>query len=212
MVMTDRSSIWIGLADLLLCVVSVALVAVHPKSLAQGVEQKAEYLVTASWPNTIDADVDVWLVGPSGRPTYYGARDVGCARLDQDDRGFLDGLVRLADGTEVKVDAFRETVSIRCIEPGRYDAAVALYAYHDHSLVGDARVGPDEGRPLGVPVHVELVQLNPEVKVLYARDVTLDRVSQSVNTLSFDLARVGKAAMADPPLGPVVERWQKVSP
>ena len=195
--MTDRSPIWIGLSDLLLCVVSVALVCVHPPG-AKGVEHKAEYLLTASWPNTIDADVDLWAAGPSGKPVFYGARDVGCARLDQDDRGFLDGRVRLADGSEVAVDQFKETISLRCIEPGRWDAAVALYAYHAG------------GEPVRVPVHVELVALNPNVRVLYARDVTLERVSQSLNTFSFDLGRDGKAAMADPPLGPIVARWQKV--
>jgi hypothetical protein len=208
--MIDRSPVWIALCDLSLALLAVALVCVNPPSKAKSVEQKAEFLLTASWPNTLDADIDNWAVGPSQKPIFYGARDVGCARLDQDDRGFLDGVVHLANGSEVKVDAFKETISLRCIEPGHWDAAVMLYAFHDHALIGDDRITPDR-HGLNIPVHVELVALNPTVRVLYARDVTLDHVSQSINTFSFDLGRDGGVTMADPPLEPIVERWQKVT-
>ena len=204
--MIDRSSIWIGLSDLLLCVVSVALVCVNPPEKSKGVDQKAEYLLTASWPNTLDADVDLWAAGPSQKPVFYGARDVGCGRLDQDERGFMDGHVQLADGSVATVPEFKETISIRCIEFGHWDVAVALYAYHDHGR--DVEPGR---RDLAIPVHVELVALNPTVKVLYAKDVTLDHVSQSVNTFSFDLDRAGRAAMADPPLELIVQRWQRTA-
>jgi hypothetical protein len=69
--MRDRSSIWIGLADLLLCVLSVVIVAVAPKTPAQaGVPEKAEYLLSAEWSVDIDADVDIWLIPPSKRPVF----------------------------------------------------------------------------------------------------------------------------------------------
>jgi len=207
--MIDRSPVYIATVDMVLAMLAVLIVAVNPPA-KKSVEQKAEYLLTASWPNTLDADVDLWMVGPSGKPTFYQARDVGCARLDQDDRGFLDGLIHLADGTDVKADDFKETISIRCIEPGHYDAAVALYAFHDHHTIGDDRVPPSR-TGLAIPVHVELVGLNPDVRVLYARDVALDHVGDSVNTFSFDVPRDGKATMSDPPLEPIAERWQKRS-
>ena len=127
--MRDRSSIWIGLADLLLCVLSVVIVAVAPKEQAQsGVPEKAEYLMSAEWNVNIDADVDIWMIPPTKKPVFYGSRDVGCARLDSDNRGFMDDVVTLADGTKVKVDSDKETISLRCIEPGHYDVGVSLYA------------------------------------------------------------------------------------
>jgi hypothetical protein len=93
--MRDRSSIWIGLADLLLCVLSVVIVAVAPKTPAQAdVPEKAEYLLSAEWSVDIDADVDIWLIPPSKKPVFYGSRDVGCAKLDSDYRGFIDEWIR----------------------------------------------------------------------------------------------------------------------
>ena len=106
--MRDRSSIWIGLADLLLCVLSVVIVAVAPKEPAlSGVPEKAEYLMSAEWSVDLDADVDIWLIPPSKKPVFYGSRDVGCARLDSDNRGFIDERITLADGSKVKVEATR---------------------------------------------------------------------------------------------------------
>jgi len=49
--MRDRSSIWIGLADLLLCIVSVVIVAVAPThAKTDGIRPKAEYLISALAP------------------------------------------------------------------------------------------------------------------------------------------------------------------
>jgi hypothetical protein len=192
--MRDRSSIWIGLADLLLCVLSVVIVAVAPKEPAQsGVPEKAEYLMSAEWSVDLDADVDIWMVPPSKKPVFYGSRDVGCARLDSDNRGFVDEWITLADGTKVKVESDKETISVRCIEPGRYDLAVNLYAFRKDGVT-------KSGAAPGVKVHVEIVAVNPKVHVVFAKDVTLDRVGQTINVESFDLSRRGEIALTEPPL------------
>jgi hypothetical protein len=194
--MRDRSSIWIGLADLLLCVLSVVIVAVAPKAKAlTGVPEKAEYILSAEWSVDVDADVDIWLLTPSKKPVFYGSRDVGCAKLDTDYRGFMDEWIRLADGSRVKVDAAKENIALRCIEPGHYDLGVNLYAFRQNGLGLNLK----QSVP-GVKVHVEIVQINPKVRVLYAKDVTLDRVGQTINVESFDLARQGSMDLAEPPL------------
>ena len=117
MIAHDRSSIWVGLADLLLCVLSVVIVAVAPKSPAQScVEMKALYLLTIEWDVGIDADADIHLMPPRGKPVFYASRQVGCATLDRDNRGFLDSIVELPDGSKTKVMTNKETIAIRCIE------------------------------------------------------------------------------------------------
>jgi hypothetical protein len=117
--MRDRSSIWIGLADLLLCIVSVVIVAVaptHPKT--DGIRPKAEYLISADWDVMLDSDVDLWLVNPSRKPIFYGSRQVGCADLDHDSLGFQTSLITLADGSTVRAVSNKEVTSVRCFEPG----------------------------------------------------------------------------------------------
>ncbi|HKN27744.1 MAG TPA: hypothetical protein VJY34_07610 [Roseiarcus sp.] len=193
--MRDRSSIWIGLADLLLCVLSVVIVAVAPKEPARsGVQEKAEYLITMESSPDIDADPDLWLITPSKKPLFYGSRDVGCAKLDGDPRGFMDNVATLADGSKVKVETEKETVSLRCIEPGRYDVGVNLYAFREK---GATQLGALHGP--GLKVHVEIVAVNPNVHVVFAKDVTLDRVGQTINVESFDLSRQGEIALTEPP-------------
>ena len=93
--MRDRSPIWIGLADLLLCIVSVVIVAVSPThARTDGVKPKAD-LISADWDVMLDSDVDLWVANPSHKPIFYGSRQVECADLDHDSLGFPD----LADYT-----------------------------------------------------------------------------------------------------------------
>ena len=200
----DRSPIWIGLADLMLCMLSVTIVAAHPKSEQGGVKEKAEYLASIEWDVSVDADADIHMIGPSRKPLFYGARDVGCATLDRDNRGFLDFIITLADGTQTKVESDKETIAIRCIEPGRHNLAANLYAYRK-DLVNQAKASD-----LGLKVHVEIVKLNPIVKVVFARDILLDRIGQTINFASFDLDRKGAITFVDPPLEPITASYQKM--
>jgi PilZ domain len=68
----------------------VEIVTVAPKEPAQsGAPEKAEYLMSAEWNVDLDAEVDIWVVPPNKKPVFYGSRDVGCAQLDNDNRGFM---------------------------------------------------------------------------------------------------------------------------
>jgi hypothetical protein len=55
-----RLPIWIGIADPLLCVVSMVIVAVAAtKAKVEEVKRKAEFLISGDWPVTLDSDVDL---------------------------------------------------------------------------------------------------------------------------------------------------------
>src|SRR5208283_3421568 len=146
---------------------------------------------------------DIHMMTPSHKPVFYGSRDVGCATLDRDNRGFLDSIITLADGSQTKVESDKETIAIRCIEPGHYDLAANLYAYRIGSINAVDR------KDLGLKVHVEIVGLNPSVRVIFAKDIVLDRVGQTVNWASFDMDRQGHVTLDDPPLTPVTVAYQK---
>jgi hypothetical protein len=200
--MRDRSSIWIGLSDLLLCIVSVVIVAASPtRAKIDGVKPKAEYLIGADWNVSLDSDVDLWVVNPSRQPIFYGSRQVGCGDLDHDSLGFRTSVVTLADGSTVRAVSNKEVTSIRCFEPGHWDVGVNLYS--DRELAKTAKE---------IRVHVEIVGLNPEVRTMFARDVVLDRVGETVNVVSFDMDRDGKITLADPPLEPITDAYRGVKP
>ena len=109
----------------------------------------------------------------------------------------------LADGSTVKVDTEKETIAIRCIEPGHYDLASNLYAY---KIDG---VNQDNARNLGLKVHVEIVGLNPSYRLVFAKDVVLDYVGQTINWASFDMDRTGAVTLVDPPLEPITATYQR---
>lgn len=203
----DRSPIWIGLADLLLCIVSVVIVAVAPtKAKDAGPQQKAEYLITMESSVDIDADPDLWVILPSRKPVFYGSRAVGCATLDSDNRGFIDSIITLADGSQTKVESDKETTALRCIEPGHYDIGVNLYAYRVDNI------NQVDRKDLAVKVHVEIVGLNPDVRTVFSRDFTLDRVGQTINAASFEIDQQGGITLLDPPLTPVTDSYTKRTP
>ena len=202
----DRSPIWIGLADLLLCILSVTIVAAHPKSEHEsGVKEKAEYLASIEWDVNVDADVDIHAMAPLRKPVFYASRDVGCATLDRDNRGFLDSVITLADGSQTKVESDKETIAIRCKEFGHYDFAANLYAYRIDNVSQIA------SNSLGLKIHCEIVALNPTMKVLFSKDIVLNSVGQTVNFASFDMDRDGAITFTDPPLEPITASYQKRS-
>src|SRR3984957_1132867 len=186
----DRSPMWIGLADLLLCILSVVIVAVAPtKAKVDGVKPKAEFLITADWKVELDSDVDLWLVGPDKKPAFYGSREAGCASLDRDSLGLSSSQITLADGSLGQSEAKKETATIRCVAPGHYDVGVNLYS--DRDLAKGAA---------SIPVRVEVTGLTPQVTPLFAGDLVLDQVGQTINVASFDLSPDGKITRVEPPL------------
>jgi hypothetical protein len=198
----DRSPMWIGLADLLLCVLSVVIVAVAPtRAKVDGVKPKAEFLITADWPVALDSDVDLWLVGPDKKPVFYGAREAACASLDRDSLGYSTSQITLADGSTAQSESNKETTTIRCIAPGHYDVGVNLYS--DRELA--------KGKA-SIPVRVEITGLNPQVTTVFAKDVALDQVGQTINVVSFELALDGQIQLVDPPLEPITDAYKKGTP
>jgi hypothetical protein len=198
----DRSAIFIATSDLLLCVLSVVIVAVAPEARAKkdNPEQKAEFMITVDWPVDRDDDVDAWLAKEGNKPLFYASRDVGCGTLDRDSRGYMDGRVTLADGSVVSVSSYKETITLRCNDPGHYVFAVNFYGSH-------------EGKPpQPIKVHAEILQLNPQVATVFAQDVTLNQVGQTINLTGFDLTKDGHLTLTDAPLAPVTATWLRSSP
>lgn len=203
--MRDRSPIWIAMADLLLCVLAIVIAAVNPKNEAKGIENKADYIITAEWPiESSDADVDLWAIPPPGElPVYYKNREAGLTMLDQDCLGRSNSTVALADGTVIATKTCRETITLRGIVPGRYDLAINLYSSSDQ--LGRPSLSDADG--LGIKVHVEIVRLNPTVKMMFQSDLTLDRPRQTINFASFDLTADNEFKLLLPPLDSITDKF-----
>lgn len=185
------------MVDLILCALWVAMVHVNPAhAKVDGVKPKAEFLIQMTYPVDRDVDLDLWLAGPSRNPVFYNSRQSGCADLDRDSLGLSTSTVELADGSKVKMHEDVETISIRCIEPGHNDVAVNLFSWRD-----------DKGAP--ITAHVEVTALNPNVRTVWAGDITLKHLGETINTVSFDLSPDGKVALVSVPLEPLTSAYEK---
>ena len=171
------------------------------KAKVDGVKPKAEFLITADWKVELDSDVDLWIVGPEKKPTFYGSRDIGCASLDRDSLGYSTSQITLADGSMAQSESNKETATIRCVAPGHYDVGVNLYS--DRELAKGAQ---------SIPVRVEITGLNPQVTTLFAKEVALDQVGQTINVASFDVTLDGRIKLVDPPLEPITNAYRKDKP
>jgi len=140
------------------------------------VDNKAEYIITASWPDNHPDDVDILVEDPRGQILWFSNKDTGIMHLDRDDRGSLqDQLV--IDGKKVSNPINQETVSLRSWIPGEYVVNVLHYQ-------------SNYNRPL--PVSVKIEKLNPKVKIIYYGVHKLNGVGTERTATRFVLGNDGE--------------------
>ena len=61
-------------------------------------------------------------------------------------------------------------------------------------------------------MRVEITGLNPQVTTLFAKDVALDQVGQTINVASFDMGLDGRITLTDPPLEPITDAYKAAKP
>ena len=172
--------------DLMMCIVGVtALImsALLIRPVSESVKDfhpKAEYLVTLTWDDNKDVDLDLWLTSPSGDVVYYGNKELPNIALDRDSLGKPSNSSKNPDGT-VAVSGNQEIIAIRAIMPGFYVVSVNYYAGRDENGQGyalhDARIP--------TPFKIELLKVNPKISVVSSYTGTAASVYQTQNVIAF---------------------------
>ena len=151
----------------------IAFLLISPIKKKKEIEQKAEYVITVTWPGEMNDDIDSWLEDPMEQVMYYREKEVGLMHLDRDDLGTLNDQLMVPGVGMVNYPYNREITTIRGIMPGEYVFNVHLYR-KDH-----------EGN--SIPVTVILEKLNPHVKLLYSKTVTLTDAWEEKTIIRFVL-------------------------
>lgn len=139
----------------------VAFMLINPVSDDAKVDPKAEFLITATWPDNHPDDMDLYVQDPQGGLVWYKGREAGLMHLDRDDRGnFRDTIT--VDGVRIQNPLNQETVSMRGWLPGEYIVNVHQYLA---TTAGEK-----------VPVSVKVEKLNPTVTLVFYE--TLDVTEQ----------------------------------
>lgn len=155
----------------------LAFLLINPIAETGAVDNKAEFLITLTWPDGRKEDVDLYVADPEGRLVWFRAREAGLMHLDRDDLGLGNDVMQVG-GKRVINPVNQEIVSIRGIATGEY--VVNLHLYRD-----------DRGRAVPVKVKVKVEKLNPKVELVYYGDVTLKRRGEERTAVRFSVSADG---------------------
>lgn len=169
-------------ALLVFCVVMFIMISPDQKK-NDGIKPKMEYMLTISWPGTLDYDVDTWIRDPDGKVVWYGNKQADFLNLERDDMGKSRNTV-VIDGKPVVAENNEELVAIRGFKPGEYIVNVHLYS---------AERKYNEGLPVpAFPVTLTITKMNPTVKEVYKMKVQVEYVRQEVHIVRFTLTSEGE--------------------
>mgnify|MGYP001271868406 CR=1 FL=1 len=133
----------------------IAFILIRPIAENKQIEQKAEYIINVTWPQSFADDVDTWLMDPEEKILSFRQKEVGLMHLDRDDLGGKNDRIKQPDGTIKYVALNREILALRGTVEGWY--VVNIHSYRKR----------DEPNP--VKGSVELIQVNP-YKVIAIQD------------------------------------------
>lgn len=174
--LTDLTS---NLLAIFICLFCLAFLLMAKKiEKAKKVDAKAEFLITVTWPEDSDNDIDTYVEDPLGNLVFFRSREKGLLHLDRDDLGTKNDRLQLPDGTSYEVKENREIVTLRGIIPGEYTVNVHMYMKKDKS---------EETK-----VTVKLEKINPSVKLITIKDVIVKENGDEKTAFRFELDKEGQ--------------------
>jgi hypothetical protein len=141
------------------------------------IRASAEFMITSTWPEDSDDDVDTYVEDPMGNIVFFNRREEGLMHLDRDDLGKRSDTIRTADGKVYTVKENKEIVTIRGIIPGEYVVNVHMYF--------------DRNTAVPTPVTVKLEKLNPQVTLVTVGKVVLEKTADEKTVFRFVIDESG---------------------
>jgi hypothetical protein len=154
----------------------LAFLLINPVARSGAIDPKAEFLITLTWPDGREEDLDLYVEDPLGELVWFRQREAGLMHLDRDDLGQRNDIVQIA-GRAVINPLNQEVVSIRGIVPGEYVVNLHLYR-----AAG--------GQP--VPTTVKIEKLNPRVELVFFGPLTLTATGEEQTAARFSVGIDGR--------------------
>lgn len=216
--MKKQHSAWQVYADVLMCIlmwammdIALLIISTHIQTAkTDGIKPKAEFLVTLTWDDARNVDLDLWMRDPQGHVIYYNAREDTNISLDRDSRGFATNQTTLPDGSVV-YSGNREVITVRAVIPGDYLVAVSYYAGYDAKDNHEySFTAPDPGAAIDCDVQVEKV--NPTLTQVAGAKIHFDKVKESHNAMAFHVDADGSVKILPLPPEDLVQSTSPSSP
>lgn len=164
-----------------LFMITTLLITTKVKDEDAGIKKDAQYIISMSWPNNINCDVDIWVRDPNNRVVSYQAKDVGVMHIERDDQGWVNDLMTYLKLQPSQQLNNSETWVLRGKMAGKFTVNIHLYS----CAVNDKAV--PLGQSVEVPVTLELTKLNPNLKKVLTKTVTIKKVWEEITAFNFVL-------------------------
>ena len=156
--------------------VFIAFALIRPDAKTGTVDVKADFIITATWPDLNPDDIDLYVEDPQGNVVWYYVKEAGLIHLDRDDRGNYHDTV-IVNGEPVESPLNQETVTVRGVIPGEYVVDVFRYT-------------ATTGEP--IPVTVKVEKINPTLTVVYYGTLMLNYKTDEKTATRFTVDAAGE--------------------
>jgi hypothetical protein len=164
------------LAFAALFVMAFALMNQKREDNKANVDMKAEYIISMSWPDDLDYDMDLYVEDPLGNLVCFRSRENGLMHLDRDDLGHRHDEVKTPQG-DTRYMINKEIVTLRGVLAGEY--CVNAHAYFM----------PDKISPFVVTATVD--KINPKAETLLVNKVQINKRGDEKTLMRFTLDAKG---------------------
>jgi len=154
----------------------IAFLLINPSIKKADIKTKAEFVITVTWNDDSQDDVDTWLQDPAGNVLHFRQKDVGLAHLDRDDLGKINDIITLDDGRRIEYTHNQELTTIRGFISGEWVLNVHMYNKRDSN-------------PTRVEVRID--KLNPKVQTLFYKKIVMKSIWEEVTVTRFVMTNQG---------------------
>jgi hypothetical protein len=154
----------------------IAFLLINPSIKKADIKTKAEFVITVTWNDNSQDDVDTWLQDPAGNVLHFRQKDVGLAHLDRDDLGKINDIITLDDGRRIEYTHNQELTTIRGFVTGEWVLNVHMYNKRDSN-------------PTLVEVRID--KLNPKVQTLFYKKIVMKSKWEEVTITRFVMTNQG---------------------
>ena len=154
----------------------IAFLLINPNINKADIKTKAEFVITVTWNDDSQDDVDTWLQDPAGNVLHFRQKDVGLAHLDRDDLGKINDTITLDDGRRIEYTHNQELTTIRGFVTGEWVLNVHMYNKRD---------------PNPTLVEVRIDKLNPKVETIFYKEIVMKSRWEEVTVARFVMTNQG---------------------
>ena len=154
----------------------IAFLLINPSIKKADIKTKAEFVITVTWSDDSQDDVDTWLQDPAGNVLHFRQKDVGLAHLDRDDLGKINDTIILDGGRRVEYTHNQELATIRGFLPGEWVLNVHMYSKRD-------------ANPTLVEVRID--KLNPKVETVFYKKIMMKSRWEEITVTRFVMTNQG---------------------